>query len=161
MRVTTRTWFAALIGAAVACGGGSDGAAPAPSPAGGQGFVITISGMRFSPLDLHVPPGATVTVVNQDGEVHSVTSQAAPSTFVAGAVNGVSFDTGLFTGTRTFSIPASAPDGTVVPFFCRSHLGAMVTPNGTVTVDAAAAPPASAPDTGASDGGAGGGMPGY
>jgi plastocyanin len=154
MRVTTRTWFAALTGAALACGG-SDGAAPAPSQTA-QGFVITISGMSFSPLDLHVPPGATVTVQNRDAEVHSVTSAASPSTFVAGAVNGVSFDTGLFTGTATFVIPAAAPDGSVIPYFCRSHLAAMSTPNGTLTVDAAAAAPA--PPT---DGGGGGGMPGY
>jgi plastocyanin len=156
MRVTTPTWFAALTGAALACGG-SDGAAPAAQAA--QGFVITISGMSFSPLDLHVPPGATVTVVNLDAEVHSVTSAASPSTFVAGAVNGVSFDTGLFTGTATFVVPTAAPDGTVIPYFCRSHLAAMGTPNGTLTVDPAAAP--QLPTGGGTDGGGGGGMPGY
>jgi plastocyanin len=159
MRVTTLTWFAALTSAALACGG-SDGAAPAPSQAA-QGFVITISGMSFSPVDLHVPPGATVTVVNRDSEVHSVTSAASPSTFVAGAVNGVSFDTGLFPGTATFVIPAAAPAGTAIPYFCRSHLAAMNTPNGTVTVDAAAAAPSGPTDGGGTDGGGGGGMPGY
>jgi plastocyanin len=158
MCVPTFTWFAALTGVALACGG-SNGSAPAPSQTS-PGFLITISGMSFSPLDLHVPPGATVTVVNQDSEVHSVTSAASPNTFVAGAVSGVSFDTGLFTGTATFTIPAGAPDGTVIPFFCRSHLATMSTPNGTLTVDAAAAAPTPA-DGGGSDGGGGGGIPGY
>jgi plastocyanin len=143
--------IAALSISAAACGGGYGSSPAAAAPAGG--FVITIAGMSFSPLDLRVPPGATVTVVNRDPEVHSVTSEATPNAFVAGSVAGVSFDTGQFTGTRSFTIPAGAPDGTVVPYFCSSHLAAMNTPTGTITVDAAAQPAAPAPPPPAPGGG--------
>ncbi len=136
MRVTTSAVLSALAGAAiVACG--SSSSAPAASQQA-PGFSITISGLSFSPLDLHVPPGATVTVVNRDGMIHSVTSEASPNSFVHAAASGVSFDTGQFTGSRTFTIPANAPNGAVVPYFCTSHLGTMVTPNGTITIDSSA-----------------------
>ena len=54
--------------------------------------------------------------------------------FVLGAVNGVQFDTGIIQpgSSGTFSIPANAPSGTVIPFFCVVH-GAMMQ-QGTLTV---------------------------
>jgi plastocyanin len=130
-----RPGLAAALAAAgaLACGGGSESAAPARPP----GFYIGISSLAFTPGNLTVPPGATVTVLNQDGVAHSVTSASAPGVFTPGAVNGVAFDTDLFTGERTFTVPASAPAGTVVPYYCRSHLGTMT---GTVTIDPAAQP---------------------
>jgi plastocyanin len=130
--------------AVLGCGGsgGGDG----PSPQQPTGLVITISGLRFSPLALSAPPGATITVVNADGMPHSVTSQATAGSYVRGAVGGVSFDTGEFSsGQRTIVIPANAQNGAVVPYFCTSHLGTMATPNGTITIGAAAAPTASPP----------------
>ncbi len=147
--------LAALTGTVVACGSSSDGSSAAPPPQA-SGFFITISGLAFSPLDLRVPPGATVTVLNQDGMVHSVTSEASPNAFVPGSVSGVSFDTGQFTGTRTFTVPQSATTGTVVPYFCTSHLGAMATPNGSITIDPAAVA-TTAPGSGGGGGGGGGG----
>jgi plastocyanin len=117
-----------------------------------MGYFITISGSQFSPLNLHVPPGGTVTVENNDGMSHSVTSEAAPDAFVVGSVAGVSFDTGQFLGRRSFSVPASAPNGTAIPYFCTTHMGTMVTRNGTITVDAAAQP---FPDPGGGGGGSG------
>lgn len=133
--------FLSIVAAATAaslsaCGGddGDDGQDLPP------GFYITISGMRFSPLDLAVPPGATVTVLNRDSEVHSVTSQSAASAFTPGGVAGVTFDTGLFLNQRSFTIPTSAPEGTVIPYYCTSHLQLMATPNGTITIRAASQP---------------------
>jgi plastocyanin len=119
MRVTTPAIWAAVTAAVAACGGSSSTSspAPAPSPAQPSGFVITISGMAFSPLNLHVPAGSTVTVVNRDGVDHSVTSETAANMFTPGSVGGVQFDTGLFLGTRTFSIPANAATGTMVPYY--------------------------------------------
>lgn len=110
------------------CGGSSSSSSLPP------GYYIAISGMAFSPLNLEAPPGATVTVINRDPEGHSVTSQSAPSMFTPGAVAGVSFDTGIFTGTASFTIPSTAAEGTVIPYYCKSHKAAMATPNGSVTV---------------------------
>jgi plastocyanin len=138
----------AVAALATACGGTSS------STTSSSGFTITISNLAFSPLDLAVPPGATVTVVNRDSMAHTVTSESAPNAFVPGAVAGVSFDTGAFTGTKTFTIPTSAPDGTVVPYFCSIHRSTMATPNGQITVRVGAQPPASG-------GGGGGGGGGY
>jgi plastocyanin len=150
MRFTTSILCVAASAMAVAgCGGGTTyggSAAPAPTPAAPTtGATITISGMAFSPLDLHVPAGGTVTVVNRDGVQHSVTSETAANMFTPGSVGGVQFDTGLFVGTHTFSIPANAATGTVVPYYCRNHLNTMVTPTGTITIDPSATTTTSAP----------------
>lgn len=150
LRTPARAWIAgAAVALAAGCGGSSSTSTNLP-----PGYYITISGLAFSPLDLSVPPGATVTVINRDGMDHSVTSEAAPSAFTPGAVAGVSFDTGLFLGQKSFTIPSSAAEGTVIHYFCRSHLGAMATPNGTVTIHASAPP---SPPPGGGGGGGGGG----
>jgi plastocyanin len=154
MRLTTPAVWAALSAALAACGGSSytsPSAAPSPTP---SGPTITISNLAFSPLDLHVPAGATVTVVNRDAMLHSVTSEASANAFTRGSVGGIAFDTGQFAGTRTFSIPANAASGTVVPYYCTAHLGAMATPNGTITIDPSASTTTAAPTPSP-------GMPGY
>lgn len=97
--------------------------------------TITISGFAFSPQNLNAAPGATVTVVNKDPTPHSVTSESAPGAFTPGAVGGVQFDTGPFTGQRTFTIPASAQPGTVVPYFCTVHRQGMAN-TGQITITA-------------------------
>jgi len=87
------------------------------------------------PQNLAAPAGASITVRNADGIPHSLTSEAAMGSFSLGAVNGVSFDTGIFaSGDKMITLPANAAPGTVVPFFCRSHLAMM--PQGTITVTA-------------------------
>ncbi len=149
MRVNTKAGVVALATLAASCGGSSS---PAPS-ASGSGFFITIFNMSFSPLDLHAPPGATVTVVNDDGIDHSVTSEASANAFTFGSVAGISFDTGPFTGTRSFRLPSNAPNGTVVPYFCTVHKAQMNTRNGLITIDSSAVP--------TSTGGGGGGGGGY
>jgi plastocyanin len=155
MRVTISAALAVLALAAAGCGGSSSSSSPAPAPSPQAGFVITISGLAFSPLNLHVPPGATVTVVNQDGMPHSVTSETAPNAFTPGAASGVRFDTGAFTGTRTFTIPANAPSGAAIPYYCIPHLATMVTPNGTITIDPSAAGTTSGGGPGSGGGGGG------
>jgi plastocyanin len=118
--------------AAAACGG------TATKGAAGPGIGIT--GMTFQPLDLQVMPGTVVTVWNYDGMPHSVTSQATAGAFTPGASAGVSFDTGPITAQATLTIPSTVPVGTVFHYYCSTHLGAMATPNGTITVVATAPP---------------------
>ena len=102
--------------------------------------VIYFDDFTFSPLDLAAPPGATVTVINNDPMPHSVTSEAAPEQYTPGSVAGVSFDTGEFTGDQSFTLPADAPDGTVVPYYCKVHQSGMTTRTGTITIQASAQP---------------------
>jgi hypothetical protein len=71
--------------------------------------------------------------MNMDPFAHTVTSEAHEGDFVAGAVNGVAFDTGAFTGTMTITIPTTAPVGTVIPYFCNIHKAAMAN-RGVVTI---------------------------
>lgn len=91
----------------------------------GTQAIITIQGFTFSPETLEVAPGTTVRVVNRDSAQHSVTSTPSDTSFTPGAVNGVSFDTGEFTGERSFLVPTSAPSGTVVPYYCTAHGSSM------------------------------------
>jgi plastocyanin len=123
VRALALSWMAALAS--------SCGLEPPSTPPGGA--VITIQSFAFSPTELVVDPGATITVRNLDPEPHSVTSESAVGQFAPGAVNGVSFDTGPFSsGDRTITIPSSAPHGTVVPFYCSVHTSAM--PQAHVTI---------------------------
>ncbi|WP_242342293.1 plastocyanin/azurin family copper-binding protein [Anaeromyxobacter terrae] len=140
--------FAVVTGVLAGCGGSSSSNNTPSTP----GFYITISGMAFSPASLAVPPGATVTVINKDAVPHSVTSEATANAFTRGAVAGVSFDTGAFDGQKSFTLSASAPNGTRIPFYCTVHTSTMSPPNGTIIVDTSAQP--SAPP-GGSGGGAG------
>ena len=133
-----------VIAAVFAAGCSTD---TTPGPDGGNpggGFVLTIGGMAFTPLDFTVDAGTRITVRNTDTNTqHTVTSEAADNAFTFGAVNGVSFDvtvpaaTGSSGGTpgeATFNIPSDAPSGTVVPYFCNIHKASMATPNGHITV---------------------------
>jgi hypothetical protein len=121
------------------CGDSSPSASTLP-----PGYYISIAGMSFSPLNLEAPTGATITVLN--AMAHSVTQQAAAGAFVPGAPAGTTaFDTGLFTGTKTFVLPAGLADGTVLHYYCTSHTSLMTTPNGTITIRAAAPPVSGGP----------------
>lgn len=152
----------AALAALTACGGSSYGGS---SGSGGDGqneqappYLIVIQDMAFSPVRLEVPPGATVTVRNRDAMAHSVTSEAAAEDFRPGDVAGIAFDTGVFTGERTFTIPASATTGTEIPYYCSSHLRTMATPTGTIVVTST--PSNAGADTGSGTGSGGGGMGG-
>ena len=94
--------------------------------------VLTISGYAYSPGNLSVAPGTTVTVINRDADAHSVTSTSSPTAFVPATVNGVFLDTGAFRGTRRLTIPRTARPGMVIPFFCTEHGRMMGT--GTFTI---------------------------
>jgi plastocyanin len=135
MRVITSGVVALATAITAGCGGSSSNTPAAAAPPAASSYVITISNMTFSPLALHAPAGATVTVVNRDGELHSVTSEATPNAFTPGSASGVAFDTGLFLGARQFTLPANAPNGAVIPYYCQNHKALMNTPNGSITID--------------------------
>ncbi len=129
--------LALVLGFLAACGSSSTST---PSQSLPPGFYITISAMSFSPIPLKVPSGATVTVINDDGIPHSVTSEATAGAFTPGAVGGVSFDTGQFSsGTKTFTLQAAA-EGTTIPYYCTVHKASMATPNGSIVIDNSAKP---------------------
>ncbi|MGO9063570.1 MAG: plastocyanin/azurin family copper-binding protein [Myxococcaceae bacterium] len=96
--------------------------------------TITISNYTYSPSNLSVQPGTTVTVINADGTDHSVTSQTALSTYAPGAVDNVQFDTGPFVGRTTFTISSTAQAGTVIPYYCSVHKGTMGMGQGQITI---------------------------
>jgi plastocyanin len=105
------------------------------TPDGGGPFVLTISGFSFSPADFTVDAGTTIEVHNTSGTSHTVTSEATDNAFTHAGVNGVTFDVSIGGGgTATFTIPANAPTGTVVPYYCAIHTSAMSTPNGHITI---------------------------
>lgn len=143
-----------LLALAWGCNSGSDGSPVGDSGTPGPtGPMIVIQGYAFSPAELTVDAGTTIAIVNRDSMAHTVTSETQDNDFVAGAVNGVSFDTGPVQPTSdpggggggygylrgatagvSITIPASAPSGTVIPFFCSTHTSSMATPNGHITV---------------------------
>jgi len=143
MRVSNRYRFLLPLSglAALAAGcGSSDNSSSGGSTAG---YYIAISNLTYSPLNLEAPPGATVTVLNFDAPmIHSVTSEAVPGSYTHNT-GGISFDTGMITGgSASFTLPTSAPAGTVLNYFCTVHLATMLTPNGTITVNPSASPSA-------------------
>jgi plastocyanin len=136
MALGRRVVLLAAASLAAACGGSSNSGMVSTTStsdggtgSGGGATTVTvhIRNLAFSPENPSAPPGATVDVVNDDSPtVHSMTSEATAGSYTPGAVGGVSFDTGLFTGTKSFTIPSTAVMGTVIPFYCRNHLGMMV-----------------------------------
>jgi plastocyanin len=126
MEIGMRLPLAALAALMVGCSCGDSGSSKS------NPNTITIQSFAYSPANLSVKPGTTITVVNRDSDQHSVTSTTSDTSFTPGAVKGVSFDTGSFNGTTTFTLSASAPPGTVVSYFCVSH-GSMMG-HGTITV---------------------------
>jgi plastocyanin len=117
--------LASLAVLGLACGCGSS------TPAAN---TISISNYQFSPANLSVKPGTTVSIANEDPMQHSVTSQTQLGMYVAGAVGGVSFDTGAFEGSTSFVIPSTASAGTVIPYFCTVHTNTMGMGQGQITI---------------------------
>jgi plastocyanin len=90
-------------------GYGSTSVAPATSSAGpaASGSAITISGMSFGD-PITVSPGAQVSITNDDGVEHSVTSKTAGQ-----------FDTEVDAKEqKTFTAPTQPGE---YPFYCKYH----------------------------------------
>jgi plastocyanin len=126
MRLRNGAGVLLLAGALLlsACGGGSGGKASTSGTTGGSsatsgtsGTHVTISNFMFSPMDLSVAPGATVSVTNKDSATHTLTA------------TGGQFNTGNITQnqTKTFTAPTKA--GTY-HYICNIHQYMM----GTITV---------------------------
>ena len=100
----------ALAGALAlsACGGGAPSSAPPHKLKPVTTPVITIVNFSFSPGTIVVAPGATVTVVNKDQVVHTVTSITA------------TFDTGDIQPNQTVTFTAPAKAGHY-PYECNIH----------------------------------------
>ena len=84
-------------------------------------------------IPFEIVPGVTAGIaapayagipVTHRGIAHSVTSEASPNAFTRGSVGGVSFDTGQFTGTKTFALPSTAPE--VAPLLLALSSAALV-----------------------------------
>lgn len=107
---------ATAAGTGVGTGGGgaattSAAASPTGSASGAAGGqAITIQNFAFSPANLSVAAGATVTVANKDSVTHTVTAGDSPK----------SFDTGNIAAgaTTTFKAPAKAG---AYPYSCTIH----------------------------------------
>lgn len=92
---------AALALLAAACGGSGDGG---DSPAAGA-RTVTISNFEFSPDTIEARVGDTITVDNRDQTEHTLTARDK------------SFDTGSFTGTKTFTVTRAG----TFEYFCEIH----------------------------------------
>ena len=88
-------------------------AAPTAAPTAAAAVVITIKDFKFT-VPASVAPGSKITVKNQDGEAHTVTSATA------GAFD-VKADPGV---TATFTAPTKAGS---YPFVCKFHANMMGT----------------------------------
>jgi plastocyanin len=113
-------------------GPGGTGGTGGPGGGGAPGeFTIDIVDFAYSPEQLTVPAGATVTVRNSGTAPHSVTSgTCVQTTCTESDLNGVGFDTGIIEpgASATFTIPADAASGTEVPYFCVVSPGVGTTP---------------------------------
>lgn len=95
--------------------------------------TITIDNDTFDPVEFTAEPGELITVVNDDDESHTVTSQSDEDEFD----DTGDFDTGTIEAgeTDSFTIPADAEDGDTFFFYCDIHTSSMATPNGTITIE--------------------------
>ena len=126
---------AGLVTLLGACGGGSDSTT---GPMDAQGNTVTVGNNFFSPADLSVATGTTVTW-----------------TWAAGAVeHNVTFDDGQHSGTQSSgSFPRTFSAAGTYPYHCTIHGAAVM--HGTVTVTGGS--PAARVDLEVAAGGGGGG----
>jgi len=108
--------------------GGEGGTGGGGGSGGTEEFILVIdAGAAYVPERLTVPPGATVTVRNEDDMAHTVTSgNCVGTTCTPETFDGVTIDTGsIAAGAEgSFLIPVTATSGTEVPYFCEFHPGA-------------------------------------
>jgi plastocyanin len=116
----------ALVFPFVSCGSSSD------SGGGDDDLTIIIDNMAFETTELNALPGDTITVINDDDEDHTVTSESAQNAFD----DSGDFDTGILEPgeTDTFTIPFDASIGDSFFFYCDVHEATMVTPNGRIDI---------------------------
>ena len=93
--------------AMVACGS-SGGSRHGSGPSAGPDTII-IKNFQFSPSELTVAPGTKVTVKNEDGASHTVTSDQSHA-----------FDTGNVAGGGTSTFTAPSKPGSY-PYHCTIH----------------------------------------
>ncbi len=103
---------AALVAGALllaACGGGpTKSGATSGGATSNTGTSLTISNFMFSPMDLTVSPGATVSVTNKDSATHTLT-----------ATDG-QFNTGDITQNQTKTFKAPTAPG-AYHYICNIH----------------------------------------
>ena len=95
----------------------------AAAPGGVAGTQIVISKFLYSPVNLTVKAGASVTVMNQDPIAHTVTATSTGG--------GIPFDTGNIDGGATGHFTAPTKPGSY-PYICIYHSNM----HGTLTVTA-------------------------
>ena len=109
---------------------GAGGGGGSAVDAGGDGSVVSptatnvlIQNLQYMPAQFTVAAGASIVVHNTDNVNHSMTSESAVDAVTPGGVAGVSFDTGLIApgASAMITIPANAPHGTMIPFYCTVH----------------------------------------
>jgi plastocyanin len=83
---------------------------PSASPAAGAESTVTISGLTFSPAELTVPAGTTVTWVNEDSEPHTATGNDREALQSGTMMPGDSFS-------QAFS------EAGTIEYFCEFHAG--------------------------------------
>ena len=91
--------------------GSTPGSMPSSTPSSTPAAAaqIVIDNFAFSPMNLTVQPGQTVTVVNHDSVTHTLT-----------ATSGNAFDTGAITPGKSVTFKAPATAGSY-PYVCTIH----------------------------------------
>ncbi len=100
-----------------ACGSSSARTSPAAAPTLVSAITVTIQNFAFHPANFTVSPGATITVINDDQVIHTLTA------------DNVAFNSGDVTNGVPVSFPAPTQPGTY-PF--HDHLRSYIT--GVLTV---------------------------
>jgi plastocyanin len=88
-----------------ACGSGSTTTSPAAAPTLVSAITVTIQNFAFHPAKFTVSPGATITVINDDEVIHTLTADNAETAFNSGDVTKgvpVSFPAPTQPGTYPF-----------------------------------------------------------
>ena len=127
MPVMKAVAVALVLGSLLGACSGSDDVEGGDAPAAAAGEAVTIEGIAFSPADLQVDAGTTVTWTNEDDVLHTVTSGRQGEQ----GVPGVSDDKrarpdGIFEGQldgkdTTFEFTFDQP-GTYA-YYCDVHVG--------------------------------------
>jgi hypothetical protein len=102
-----------------------------PTHAEADATIIITSTLNLIPSEIFVPSGGRISIINEDSNPHTITSQSAADAFDNSGTFDVLVPSG---GVANLTIPES-PSGTVYHFYCRFYLGALSPSGGSITIE--------------------------
>lgn len=93
--------------------------------------LVIGAGNTFATTEVTAASGATITIINNDSDPHTITSESAEGAFD----DTEDFDTVVGSDSKGLLTIPDLPSGTILFFYCRFHEGSMSPADGTIVIE--------------------------